>query len=83
MQNKLSKVVMVCALVVGFAGVSAAQQPRETPAQSINTVDDDRQDGMNLGWLGLLGFAGLLGLKRRESVAPVVRTDSGYSATTR
>ena len=85
MKNQLSNIVMACALVVGFAAASAAQQPRETAPQSVNTVDEDRDDGMDMGWLGLFGLAGLLGLKRRESrtVTPVVRTDSGHSATAR
>ena len=85
MKNQLSNIVIACALVVGFGAPSAAQQPRETAPQSVNTVDDDREDGMSMGWLGLLGLAGLMGLKRREShtVTPVVRTDSGHPATAR
>lgn len=87
MQNKLSKVVMACALVLGLAAVSEAQQPRDTATQPINTVEsrDNRNDGMSMGWLGLVGLAGLMGLKRRDSHvhAPVPRTDSAHPSTAR
>jgi MYXO-CTERM domain-containing protein len=61
----------------GFSSIMAAQQPRDVPAQSVNTVDDVQRDGRDWGWLGLVGLAGLVGLRRRESHdRPVVRTDA-------
>ena len=74
MRLLLSSVVTVM-LAMGFSSTFAAQQPRDVPPQSVNTVDD-RRDGRDWGWLGLAGLVGLMGMKRRESHdRPVVRTD--------
>jgi MYXO-CTERM domain-containing protein len=76
MQQIFSTLAVVFVLGLGFSSIIAAQQPRDLPAQSVNTVDDVRRDGRDWGWLGLVGLVGLVGLKRRESHdRPVVRTD--------
>lgn len=77
MQQIFSTLAVVFVLQVGFSSIMAAQQPRDVPAQSVNTVDDGRRDDRDWGWLGLVGLVGLAGLKRRGSHdRPVVRTDS-------
>ena len=53
-------------LVAALAGVSS---PSSAAAQDRGTVPADSQDydnGFDKGWFGLLGLAGLLGLKRRD-----------------
>ena len=76
MRQIFSNLAVVLVLGFGFSSIVAAQQPRDVPAQSVNTVDDVRRDGRDWGWLGLVGLVGLVGLKRRESHdRPVVRTD--------
>jgi hypothetical protein len=76
MRHIFSTLAVVFVLGFGFSSIMAAQQPRDVPAQSVNTVDDVRREGRDWGWLGLVGLVGLVGLKRRESHdRPVVRTD--------
>jgi MYXO-CTERM domain-containing protein len=76
MRHIFSTLAVVFVLGFGFSSIMAAQQPRDVPAQSVNTVDDVRRDGRDWGWLGLVGLVGLVGLKRRESHdRPVARTD--------
>jgi MYXO-CTERM domain-containing protein len=75
--------VVVLGLGLGLSSTLAAQQPRDVPAQTDQTVDDVRGDGRDWGWLGLVGLVGLAGLKRRNSPdRPVVRTDP-HSSTGR
>jgi MYXO-CTERM domain-containing protein len=76
MRHICSTLGVVFALGFGLSSTMAAQQPRDVPAQTGQTVDDVRRDGRDWGWLGLVGLVGLAGLKRRESHdRPVVRTD--------
>ncbi|MHB1225056.1 MAG: WGxxGxxG family protein [Gemmatimonadaceae bacterium] len=54
-------------------GVATAQVAGEVgTTQPMTTTDTD--DDMDWGWLGLLGLAGLLGLRRRDHVHPVDTT---------
>jgi len=77
MRHIFSTLAVVFVLGFGFSSIMAAQQPRDVPAQSVNTVDDVHREGRDWGWLGLVGLAGLVGLRRRESHdRPVVRTDA-------
>lgn len=56
---------------LAYAGVAV---PGAISAQDIDDpgitdqIDMDEDDGMDWGWLGLLGLAGLLGLRRRDHV---------------
>lgn len=64
------------AALATIIGVASAAAPNVVIAQDVgaaterqaervaNEFDDD--DGMDWGWLGLLGLAGLLGLRRRD-----------------
>jgi MYXO-CTERM domain-containing protein len=76
MRQVFSTLAVVLVLGFGSSSIVATQQPRNVPAQSVNTVDDVRRDGRDWGWLGLVGLVGLVGLKRRESHDRLVaRTD--------
>ncbi|HEX2229105.1 MAG TPA: WGxxGxxG family protein [Candidatus Binatia bacterium] len=56
--------VLAFALLFGATWANAqAPSPEERNAPSAAA---DREDNMDWGWIGLLGLAGLLGLKRRE-----------------
>jgi len=81
MRHTLSNLLIVLALGLGVGVSVEAQQPRDTAGQTVNTVDDDRRDGFEWGWLGLLGLAGLMGMKRKEVYdRPGLRTDSSQSS---
>ena len=72
--------------------ICAAAVPMTLPAQTTGADtstarsgasysqggDTDRDHGSNWGWIGLIGLAGLLGMRRRE---PEVRTDRTYDRT--
>jgi hypothetical protein len=70
-----------------FAAVAGASTPSQAVAQEASTVPADRHDdnGFDKGWFGLIGLAGLLGLKRREDVRDrdATRNDAGRSASAR
>lgn len=73
--------LMVTALVLTLgvsSGSHLAAQPTSTPTQS-GDVGDDRDGGFDLGWVGLLGLAGLMGLKRDHTR----RHDVGHATTGR
>jgi MYXO-CTERM domain-containing protein len=81
MRHIFSTLAVVLVLGFGISSIMAAQQPRDVPAQSVNTVDDGRRDGRDWGWLGLVGLVGLVGLRRRDSDdRSIVRTDSHSSS---
>jgi hypothetical protein len=71
-------------LLAAIAGVSA---PSQAASQDAGSLPADRHDdnGFDKGWLGLIGLAGLLGLKRRDDVRnrDVSRTDANRSASAR
>lgn len=55
--------VLLLILLAAFVAVPVTAQETDTTAGAYETREDD---GMDLGWVGLLGLAGLLGLKRRN-----------------
>jgi MYXO-CTERM domain-containing protein len=70
-------------LLAALAGVSV---PSQAAVQDTGTLPADRHDdnGFDKGWLGLIGLAGLLGLKRRDDVRDrVSRNDATRSANAR
>jgi hypothetical protein len=61
--NIVKSSVLALALLFGVTWANAqAPAPEERNAPSAAA---DRDDNMDWGWIGLLGLAGLLGLKRR------------------
>ena len=70
-------------LFAAFAGFST---PSHVAAQDTGTLPADGHDdnGFDKGWLGLIGLAGLLGLKRRHDVRERgVSSDASRSAGAR
>ncbi|HUQ89167.1 MAG TPA: WGxxGxxG family protein [Vicinamibacterales bacterium] len=67
MRFKLSLLAMVAMLGVGYTTVAAQQQP-QSDVRSIDARDDNRDNGFDMGWLGLIGLTGLLGMKRSSDV---------------
>ena len=54
-------------------GRATAQQPDTSSRQtaSPNEANNDNDNDRDWGWVGLLGLAGLLGLRRRHDAEPV------------
>jgi hypothetical protein len=73
---------LACLAGVGSATSAAAQDQSTVPA---DRHDDD--NGFDKGWLGLIGLAGLLGLKRRDehdvSQRDATRNDASRGSATR
>ena len=73
---------LACLAGVGSATSAAAQDQSTVPADRRN--DDN---GFDKGWLGLIGLAGLLGLKRRDehdvSQRDATRNDASRGTATR
>jgi hypothetical protein len=76
MSKKLMMVGLMLLLVMGAAtGVYAQSGTSGGTGSGSGTAggdtgttysDTDRDNGPDFGWIGLLGLAGLMGLKRRE-----------------
>jgi hypothetical protein len=73
---------LACLAGVGSATSTAAQDQSAVPADR-----DNYDNGFDKGWLGLIGLAGLLGLKRRDehdvSQGDATRNDASRGSATR
>ena len=56
------------ALTIGLSVPVLADAQTEAADPRRDTTAADRQDDFDWGWLGLIGLAGLFGLRRRETV---------------
>ncbi|MCG5432650.1 hypothetical protein LV457_10160 [Mycobacterium sp. MYCO198283] len=78
MRIALAALMMSAGLLLGGAGVAAAQPVVASPAAHVAVVaadnEDDGGDNGLWGLLGLAGLAGLLGLRRRPDHQGVDRT---------
>ena len=83
MRFKLSALALVSMLGVGY-GTAAAQQPQGSEPQRVDMSNDDRQDegGMDMGWLGLIGLTGLLGMKRSAETGRRTTVGDHHTAST-
>jgi MYXO-CTERM domain-containing protein len=71
--KKLAMLGLILLLAIGFS-VNVYAQTGDTGTATGTTYETERDDNdTDWGWLGLLGLAGLMGLKRRE---PVVHRDT-------
>lgn len=75
--RKTATIFGICLLMLLGFGFTATAQTAADDAGYARTTDDD---GMDWGWVGLIGLAGLLGLKRREphrdTARPVTTTNA-------
>ena len=55
------------AFVLVLALVTPAWVHAQSQVQDTRPAAQERDDGFDWGWLGLLGLAGLFGLKRHEN----------------
>lgn len=75
--RKTAAIFGICLMMLLGFGFAATAQTGTGDATGYERTTDD--DGMDWGWLGLIGLAGLLGLKRSEphrdtAGRPVVNT---------
>jgi len=81
MRITMSSFALVAVLGIGYTTMVEAQPQREASAVDVR---NDRDNGFDMGWLGLIGLAGLFGMKRSDARdRAVTRTDSGLPATAR
>ena len=66
MQRSTTISALVLASALALPAMTYAQANPSTDGQSMVTEVDRDNDNGNWGWLGLLGLAGLFGLKRND-----------------
>lgn len=73
MRKILATMTLALLLTLGLGGFASAQTAQDTGTTYTETEGNDT----DFGWIGLLGLAGLLGMRRRE----VHHTDAARTTT--
>lgn len=66
------------ALALVLALGTPAWVQAQAPAPDTRPAAQERDDGFDWGWLGLLGLAGLFGLKRHENASVNDRVSTAH-----